>query len=724
MTISKKLVLFKYILNQFGFDKFEELQSKFSDDELKTDTIEHSLFYSNLSDKIRFPIEDLMIYDENIIKHLNTINEHRNPKINLKYYQYFSLLFTEYYLHNYFNDTHEFLEKLNQFEAKFCEDEKISDLTPYDKDSMNVIAYWQATGSGKTFTLHFNILQYSFYCVKYNVKCNNFILLTPSEFLTKQHLEELEKSGINASLYLNNKTGNHIKVIDIYKIRGFATGQGITISVSEFGQQNVIFVDEGHKGNDREEGVWRGLRERMGFKGFTFEYSATFGQVGQQLQNDYAKNIIFDYSYKHFYKDGYGKDYWIHNISDKKSLDELATKRKYLLLNILLFTQQKLYYNLNNNALQSYKIENPLLVFVGHTVNPKPIKGEKSEAEQKDDEYTISDIKILLDFLKDFLKKREKYERYISDTMNMNGLLAKEYYDKLPFLFSKFKSSRAIYDTIIKLTFNATAPEDLELQTLRNNTGEIALKVKGNNEFFGLINIGDVSTFKSKLGKNYSFEKSNFSDSLFDTLSARKSRPINILIGARKFIEGWNNYRVSSIGLINFGRTEGAQIIQLFGRGVRLYGKDNSLKRSLEKNRFDELMPIVETLNIFGLNADFMKRFKEDLEKEGIRTTLKKVIIPISLFKNSKYPNVNSLNLISASPAKSSTLLTAVPAASATSEATSFVLSQAVSAITSTLSKAMLAFSITVSLNPAVFSEMSDAVPLAASAKSPAFSFE
>ena len=45
---------------------------------------------------------------------------------------------------------------------------------------------------------------------------------------------------------------------------------------------------------------------------------------------------------------------------------------------------------------------------------------------------------------------------------------------------------------------------------------------------------------------------------------------INILIGSKKFSEGWNCWRVSTMGLMNIGQSEGSEIIQLFGRGVRL----------------------------------------------------------------------------------------------------------------------------------------------------------
>ena len=52
------------------------------------------------------------------------------------------------------------------------------------------------------------------------------------------------------------------------------------------------------------------------------------------------------------------------------------------------------------------------------------------------------------------------------------------------------------------------------------------------------------------------------------------------LIGSKKFTEGWSSWRVCTLGLMNIGKKEGSQIIQLFGRGVRLKGYNFSLKRS------------------------------------------------------------------------------------------------------------------------------------------------
>jgi hypothetical protein len=44
-----------------------------------------------------------------------------------------------------------------------------------------------------------------------------------------------------------------------------------------------------------------------------------------------------------------------------------------------------------------------------------------------------------------------------------------------------------------------------------------------------------------------------------------------------------------------------------------------------------EFINIVECLNIFGLRADYMRQFKEDLEREGIKTLKKTFTFDINL---------------------------------------------------------------------------------------------
>ena len=61
------------------------------------------------------------------------------------------------------------------------------------------------------------------------------------------------------------------------------------------------------------------------------------------------------------------------------------------------------------------------------------------------------------------------------------------------------------------------------------------------------------------------------------------------------------------------------QIIQLFGRGVRLRGKNMSLKRSAALDgEHPANISLLETLNIFAVRANFMAQFRDYLMREGI----------------------------------------------------------------------------------------------------------
>jgi hypothetical protein len=182
-----------------------------------------------------------------------------------------------------------------------------------------------------------------------------------------------------------------------------------------------------------------------------------------------------------------------------------------------------------------------------------------------------------------------------------------------------------IYTGILKHLFNADVKQRLKVVNLKNSKGELLLRV-GDYEPFGLINIGDDAGFfreaESQDNLNlFDTESDEFGISIFSKLNNKDSK-LNVLIGSRKFTEGWSSWRVSTMGLLNMGKGEGSQIIQLFGRGVRLKGKDYSLKRSISSNRpRGAHLEKLETLNIFGINAGYMASFKEYLKEEGVTTS-------------------------------------------------------------------------------------------------------
>ena len=177
-----------------------------------------------------------------------------------------------------------------------------------------------------------------------------------------------------------------------------------------------------------------------------------------------------------------------------------------------------------------------------------------------------------------------------------------------------------LYQQVLRTIFNCpTDGAALHIENLKGSDGELGLRV-GESDYFGVVNVGDSDKL-IKLCEESGLDTSDkdFSESLFHGIN-KKGSTINLLIGSKKFTEGWSSWRVSTMGLMNIGRTEGAMIIQLFGRGVRLKGINFSLKRS--RSQKIKIAPKnierVETLNIFGVRADYMKTFRDYLEQEGL----------------------------------------------------------------------------------------------------------
>jgi hypothetical protein len=592
---------------------------------------------------IKIDEELLERYDQNIKSYLNHINKTRSEKIQLKYFQYLSVLFTEIFLDNRFNRDGDFLKELNDFVERENRENK-KNYPTFSKDDLSKLAYWMATGSGKTLVMHINWLQFR----KYNKKrMDNILLITPNESLSKQHLEELKRSSIPAKIFsdADREKKDVIQIIEIHKLVEEKKGKGVSVEVSSFEGNNLVFVDEGHKGFSGR--AWKSLRDKISEIGFTFEYSATFDEAisskKDELVDEYAKAIIMDYSYAHFYYDGFGKEFTVLNLKDT----EYQTHKELILVaNLLSFYQQSKYYRKNRDSLRDFHFERPLWVFVGNSVSSQ--KGDRF------DEDTLSDLQFVVAFFNKFLAEKKESINRISDIMNdkhpLNGKDGEIPFSKiLPLIKGEKLSPEELYDDILEIVFNSEHSGRLELFNISNAAGEIGLKVSTAKKYFALVYIGDVVFFRKKLEAKHDmvFRDDKFSDSIFNAINTEAS-PINILIGSRKFIEGWNSFRVSAMGLLNMGKSKGSQIIQLFGRGVRLHGYNNLMKRSkmlveervLDRQAIPPELGYLETLNIFGIKADYVDNFRKQLEEEGIS---EEEIINLEIKKN---PNFLKRNLI------------------------------------------------------------------------------
>jgi len=68
-----------------------------------------------------------------------------------------------------------------------------------------------------------------------------------------------------------------------------------------------------------------------------------------------------DYSYRHFYHDGYGKDFRVLNLSRARE----NQAHDLLVGGLLAFYQQYHLFHKNNDAYRPYNLEKPLWVFLG-----------------------------------------------------------------------------------------------------------------------------------------------------------------------------------------------------------------------------------------------------------------------------------------------------------------------------------------------------------------------
>lgn len=647
MKFNEKLVLNSYLLSLFGVGSFEELAKDLKASRLEElDENDNSLFYHELKDKLvsthKIISDDkLQEYDENIVRYTKAMGR----GIKWKYFQYLSLLFIEIYLDKYFDDKEQLLEDLNTYLREFNTDiDKKEKLTEYNETELNKLALYNATGSGKTLLLQMNILQFNHYA-KGKIKINKTVLITPNEGLSNQHLDEFKASNIEAEIFSKDSKGlfesNAIEIIEITKL-GEENGDK-TVAVDSFEDNNLVFIDEGHRGSSGDK--WKTNRDKLSENGFAFEYSATFAQAinsaagtkKKELENEYTKAIIFDYSYKYFYNDGYGKDYSILNLSE----DSDDIKQTYLTASLLSFYQQMKIYESSKGMIKPYLIEKPLMVFVGSSVNAVRTESKKQ----------VSDVVDVLLFIDEFIKSKSESIANIDKIMSFDsGLQTTKGVDifenKFSFLETTKLNASQLFDDMLNLIFNASNGT-LHIENLKGVDGEIALRI-GENEYFGVINVGDSQSLVKLCEANgMSIASRDFSSSLFKTINDTTSN-LNILVGSKKFSEGWSSWRVSTMGLMNIGKKEGSQIIQLFGRGVRLKGYDFCLKRSraIRGKELERKYQAVETLNIFGLKADYMKAFKDYLKDEGVPTDERvEFVLPLIYDKSYKTKKLKVLDL-------------------------------------------------------------------------------
>ncbi len=625
-ALSGQLALQSFMCKQFGYPDIrtmldclpENLQFVFPAD--GESEFARSLYLG--TPKIQIDQEKIAEYDLNIIKHSHRLKMTGMHGRVWKPHQYLALIFTEHYLRRYFEDVRLLCDDLNDEMAALPQTRHMPN---YCIEDLHTIALQSATGSGKTLVMHANILQYQHWLGQNGGQLNHIILLTPNEQMSAQHAREMNQSNLQARIFTSESTSDLLSPVEIIDLNKLADKKGVKrVAVRDFGDNNLVLVDEGHLGASGR--VWREHREELATSGFTFEYSATFNQIAGKdniLRSTYGKCLLFDYSYSDFYQDGYGKDYSILNLP--KGMDD-TNSNAYLLGCMLTFYQQCCFWRDKGASWADFNVTKPLWVFLGKTVT----------GGSRVDSATRSDVIQIIEFLGWFLARADEVIVMLGKLLSGNsGLTNEAEGDYFARKFEKLRMSNVsgLYTEMCQTIFHGQG--QLSISYLTTGAGELHLRVS-NNPPFGVVNVGDSATLYKLLveRKNTDFEvkrEMGFVERLFPTVD-REDSQVNVVIGARRFIAGWNSWRVSTMGLMHVGVGEGPEIIQMFGRGVRLKGWNMTLKRHLESDaeppEDSEELAELETLYIFGLRSNYMQVFREILEQEGM--LLETIRLPVT----------------------------------------------------------------------------------------------
>ncbi|UFS69465.1 DEAD/DEAH box helicase family protein [Geomonas sp. RF6] len=514
-------------------------------------------------------------YSQSIQGWLSFYNRLIARPVQLRYYQILALYFTE-----------AVLRKIRNREKGY--------------QGRTMLAYWMATGSGKTLLMHLNILQFIDHIGGWRAFDElQIILTTPGVNLIEQHRREV----VPLIEKLNQQCAGRIR-LTIDSTQSLLNREKHFFDLPDHKRVfRLVLVDEGHIGlssSGTDLGKFKELRHNLADypNAFLFEYSATYHGIADRHIEEYGEQIVYDYNYYRFFKDGYGKDFSVARIADdafdagRECWENFTTAFRTLADKLAIHQELRVSLATGTEGLPftGFFPDKPLLAFMGRTV-------EDSKDEGKSDE--VSDIRKLLGFLArlTFEEKEQLLE-----------------------------------------VFNGQIAGPLTLTRCPAVTDEILLSW-GDGEYWGIINVGNGDKFfndskdhpdlkgpdggmLAQLRKSPIIE-SRFHFSQLDTAAS----PITVLIGSRKFAEGWNCFRLSVIGLVNLGSTKGNKIIQIFGRGVRLKGLKNDGKRHEPAHHDDyeglklpdtpvSRLRRLETLNIFSLKKSYLDTFLKALEAD------------------------------------------------------------------------------------------------------------
>jgi len=490
---------------------------------------------------------------------------------------------------------------------------------------INRMAFWMATGSGKTLVIVKLIEILKKLIENKEIPANDILFLTHREDLLDQFKEYIrEFNASHNDIFINLKSLKDYDVVkrdtqSLFKDKEIIVFYYRSDLISDEHKEKIvdfrnydndgkwyILLDEAHKG-DKEESKRQILYSTLSRNGFLFNFSATFTDPRDFITTG------FNFNLKEFIEAGYGKYIYLsqEEIKAFKEKEDFSAieKQKIVLKSLILLTYiRKFAQKIKKTQKRFYHY--PLLLTLVNTVNPKEMEKEPDlvlffKEIEKIGQGKI-DEKLFESAKKELVEKFEIDKKILipgGEEFRVDEKILKQ----------------ITFQDVLKDVFNSKAPGNIEVLTIPGNRQEMVFKLRTSEKPFALIKIGNISGWLKDQLEGYEINESFDNESVFKKIN-RNDSDINILMGSRSFYEGWDSNRPNIILFINIGVGRDAKkfVLQSVGRGVRIEPIKNERKRlwhlyTTKKIKEDTYRKIknyvcpVETLFIFGTNASALK---------------------------------------------------------------------------------------------------------------------
>jgi len=160
LNLERSLVLNQYLHHLFGAEGFDDLRRALKEQEEGPGPDGHSRFYHVRVGRSELKVDPMTLaqYDQRVVEYEARLarNRRSEPFKAFKYFQYLALLYTEIFLDRVTENPKTLLHELKAFRAGKGGFTDVPDFSP---DDLRRLAFFMATGSGKTLLLHVNIWQ-------------------------------------------------------------------------------------------------------------------------------------------------------------------------------------------------------------------------------------------------------------------------------------------------------------------------------------------------------------------------------------------------------------------------------------------------------------------------------------------------------------------------------------------------------------------------------------